>query len=175
MCTITPPGFTSAGVLAYGPDDIAWYGVRAGVTRVLTGALDRGQPALQLAPEIDVPDFPGADVGAIGGAQGDWLFLARVAPELSTTPRDVVQVVSLGARTVLPPVTAPGPVTAMAGLPQGRVLIGYTRSNGGPGLAVIEPGPNRVEAVHPLSLPEGLTVRVLQPDPDSCDAIAPSA
>lgn len=163
-------GMVAAGLVSPSDDALVWFGQVAEVSTVRTAALLRDQAAsLTVDPvDIELPDLPDVDRGVLGGPGSSWLFLASVAPQLSSQARNQVHVVDLGTRVELAPVPLPGPVTALLSLGDGAVLAAYLTALDRPGLVVLRPGAQRVEAVDPINLVPGVVVQDMALAADSC-------
>lgn len=166
-----------SGVLAYEPNALAIYGVEGSNVQVAKLAVERsgGSALSQVGPAIPLPALTGADVAALGGRRGDWVFVADSQTQLAGAGPRVVQAASLESDVALPEVTLPGDVSAMIGLPGGDVLAAYVRDDGVAEVAVLVPGASQVDAVHPRPLFAGVRVTALALDPESCAASAPAA
>ncbi len=169
-------GMQAAGLAYLGTDRLAWFGSLGGQGLVRTGVLARGPSAAFTpdAPDISVTGLPSPDRGVLAGSRGDWLFLATVTAEITSVPRHEVHIVDIDSRAELPAVVLPGPVTALASLPQGLVIAAYEQTNGPAGIAIMEPGSGRVDQVHTIELLQGLKVKAMTLDGRSCDRELPS-
>jgi hypothetical protein len=173
--TLTTPA-ELGGVLAPTPDSLAYFGRRDGVVEVARVEVTRGAaPTLTPDAPIALPALRGAELGALGGRRGDWLFVAATQVALSDPPPRQVQAAALESGVALPPVELPGEVTALLGLPGGDVLVAYLRDGDAAEVAVLVPGAGQVDAVHPRPIFAGVRVSALALEPTTCGGSAPAA
>ena len=165
------------GVVAPAPDALAYFGVRGVVPEVRRVEVTRGaNPSLTaVGVPVALTGLSGADVAALGGPRGDWVFVAATQPRLTGPAPRHVQAAALEGDVALAPVELAGDVTALLGLPGGHALVAYARDGDLAEVAVLQAGSAGVDAVHPLTLFAGVRVSALALDPVSCAGAAPSA